>query len=238
MENFSSSLGFYEQLSQALLRTNESQLHDVGLVYYIILLVISATSSTLISYLYLRFFNARSTGSQIYKAFPLLGMAITALFLGIQFSLPLSLGLLGALSIVRFRTPIKEPEEIAFVMVVIANAIAIATFNVIYSAVIIGVSYLVLVVLSKLPKWDSTMKVLPILNIDLEIENGNESEFNQQIVDLANENNIALKLISISNQGTKLSSQYQIEKADDVSVLLSVAKAKYPEINIGIYGVN
>jgi hypothetical protein len=44
-------------------------------------------------------------------------------------SLPLSLGLLGALSIVRFRTPVKEPEEIGFVMLVIASSITCATFN-------------------------------------------------------------------------------------------------------------
>jgi len=31
--------------------------------------------------------------------------------------------LLGALSIVRFRTPIKEPEEIGFIMLVVASAL-------------------------------------------------------------------------------------------------------------------
>ena len=35
----------------------------------------------------------------------------TPMPLKVLLSLPLSLGLLGALSIVRFRTPIKEPEE-------------------------------------------------------------------------------------------------------------------------------
>lgn len=46
-----------------------------------------------------------------------------------QLSIPLSLGLLGALSIIRFRTPIKEPEEVGFIMLVIAAAVSAATFN-------------------------------------------------------------------------------------------------------------
>src|SRR6056300_1641973 len=38
----------------------------------------------------------------------------------VKSSLALSLGLVGALSIVRFRTPIKEPEELAYLFVSIA----------------------------------------------------------------------------------------------------------------------
>lgn len=79
--------------------------------------------------LYEGFCGSRRTGSQVHRAFPLLAVAITGVFICVQFSLPLSLGLLGALSIVRFRTPIKEPEEIGFIMLVIMSSIACATFN-------------------------------------------------------------------------------------------------------------
>ena len=54
---------------------------------------------------------------------------IPALFLGIQTSIPLSLGLLGALSFVRFRTPIKDPAEIGFLLLLIASSIGAATSN-------------------------------------------------------------------------------------------------------------
>ncbi|MBI2569005.1 MAG: DUF4956 domain-containing protein [Candidatus Schekmanbacteria bacterium] len=74
-------------------------------------------------------YESRGTGSQVSRAFPLLGLSITTLFLCIQVSIPLSLGLLGSLSIIRFRTPIKEPEEVGFIMLVIAASVAAATFN-------------------------------------------------------------------------------------------------------------
>ena len=93
---------------------------------FLTIIVISLLTSLFISALYLYFYENRSTGSRIHRSFPLLGVSVTTLFVCIQFSLPLSLGLLGALSIVRFRTPIKEPEEIGFIMLVIAASIACA----------------------------------------------------------------------------------------------------------------
>src|SRR5262245_56341080 len=108
-------------------------------VAFLLLMAVSLLSSLFISYLYVHFYSNRATGSQVHRAFPLLGISITAIFVTIQFSLPLSLGLLGALSIVRFRTPIKEPEEIAFVMLVIAVSIATATFKL----AIVGVTFVV-----------------------------------------------------------------------------------------------
>ena len=107
---------------------------------FLMLMAISLLSSLFISYLYVHFYSNRATGSQVHRAFPLLGISITAIFVTIQFSLPLSLGLLGALSIVRFRTPIKEPEEIGFIMLVIAASIATATFKLAFVGIIFVVA--------------------------------------------------------------------------------------------------
>ncbi|HEY5997669.1 MAG TPA: DUF4956 domain-containing protein [bacterium] len=96
---------------------------------FAIAILVSLVASLVASWLYTRFYERRGTGSQINRAFPLLGISITSLFICIQVSLPLSLGLLGALSIIRFRTPIKEPEEVGFIMLVIAASIICATFN-------------------------------------------------------------------------------------------------------------
>jgi len=58
-------------------------------------MAVSLLSSLFVAYLYVHFYSSRATGSQIHRAFPLLGISITAIFVTIQFSLPLSLGLLG-----------------------------------------------------------------------------------------------------------------------------------------------
>lgn len=117
------------QLWEALSGLGDQALADVGVLGFLFLMTVSLVASMFVSYLYLSFYSSRATGSQIHRSFPMLGVSITAIFITIQFSLPLSLGLLGALSIVRFRTPIKEPEEIGFLMLVIASSLACATFN-------------------------------------------------------------------------------------------------------------
>ena len=101
----------------------------VDLTGFIFALLVSAIVAGIVSALYSVFYENKSTGAQIHRSFLLLAPSITALFIAIQFSLPLSLGLLGALSIIRFRTPIKEPEEVGFIMLLIATSVICATFQ-------------------------------------------------------------------------------------------------------------
>ena len=124
-----------------------SQMEDIGVLGFIFALTVSLACGIFVAHLYRYFFSGRSTGSQIHRAFPMLAISVTAIFMTIQFSLPLSLGLLGALSIVRFRTPIKEPEEIGFLMLVIASSLICATFNFTFLGVMLLVAVAGLVML-------------------------------------------------------------------------------------------
>ena len=101
-------------------------------------LAVSLAAALAVAWLYRAFCESRGTGSQLWRAFPALSLAITTLFLCIQISIPLSLGLLGSLSIIRFRTPVKEPEEVGSVMLVIASSIAAATFRFAFIAVMLA----------------------------------------------------------------------------------------------------
>ncbi len=112
---------------------------DPGL--FLLALLASLAASYAAAGFYRFFYERRGTGSQVHRAFPLLGVSITTLFIGVQLSIPLSLGLLGALSFIRFRTPIKEPEEVGFIMLVIAAAISAATFNFRFLAILYAVAF-------------------------------------------------------------------------------------------------
>jgi hypothetical protein len=136
---------------------NTPAMAQVGIGGFVLLLGISLASSLLASFLYLHFYASRATGSQVHRAFPLLGISITAIFVAIQFSLPLSLGLLGALSIVRFRTPIKEPEEIGFIMLVISTSLACATFKLAFVGLIFVVAIIALLIQSRSGRFRSAL---------------------------------------------------------------------------------
>jgi len=134
-----------EQIKTFFRPIAQRDLVEVGLLPFLFLLLVAGAAAMFVALLYRWFYSSRSTGSEIYRSFPLLGISITAIFVSIQFSLPLSLGLLGALSIVRFRTPVKEPEEIGFLMLVIATSLACATFSLGLLGVILVAAILVLV---------------------------------------------------------------------------------------------
>jgi hypothetical protein len=152
------------QLKDLLAGTSNTAMQQIGLLPFVFLMAGSRVGTFLASWLYLRFYSSRATGSQVYRAFPLLGLSITAIFVCIQFSLPLSLGLLGALSIVRFRTPIKEPEEIGFIMLVIAASIATATFKLALVGILFAVAVVALLLQTRgrmfgSPRLDGTIVV-------------------------------------------------------------------------------
>jgi hypothetical protein len=133
-----------------LLREPGMQVDAVGFIFA---LLASFIVALLISALYQAFYENRATGAQAHRAFPLLGPAITAIFIAIQFSLPLSLGLLGALSLIRFRTPIKEPEETAFIMLLVASAVICATFQFVLLLALMSMSVVALVLQKFLPRF-------------------------------------------------------------------------------------
>ena len=67
----------------------------------------------------------------------------------VKSSLALSLGLIGALSIVRFRTPIKEPFELSYLFMAIAIGLGFGAQQWIPTTIVILFSLLVLTIFSK-----------------------------------------------------------------------------------------
>ena len=108
----------------------------VALTDALIAIGFSLIASVVPLLLYQLFYGSKHIGAGVHRTFLIGGPAITALFLGIQVSIPLSLGLLGALSFVRFRTPIKDPAEIGYLLLLIAASIGAATNNYILTIIL------------------------------------------------------------------------------------------------------
>ncbi len=146
----------FEWLRDLFRRLGEFQVQDVTVTDWLpllVVLVLSAASSLALLLLYALFFERRATGSDVHRAFPVLGVSITAIFVCLQYSLPMSLGLLGALSIVRFRMPLKEPEEIGFLMALIATSICCATLNFVMLSLLLALTTALLLTLRLMPRF-------------------------------------------------------------------------------------
>ena len=67
---------------------------------------------------------------------PVLSTVVFLVIVVVKSSLALSLGLVGALSIVRFRTPIKEPEELVYLFLAIAIGLGYAAGQILITTIL------------------------------------------------------------------------------------------------------
>jgi uncharacterized membrane protein YhiD involved in acid resistance len=75
---------------------------------------------SLVGWFYKKYSRSLGGKSHVGAVLPLIGLTVFMVITVVKSSLALSLGLVGALSIVRFRTPIKEPEELGYLFLTIA----------------------------------------------------------------------------------------------------------------------
>ena len=92
---------------------------------FILNMLIAALLAILLSRAYVNYGNSLSNRKNFAKNFILITLGTTLIITLVKSSLALSLGLVGALSIVRFRTPIKEPEELTYLYLCIAIGVGL-----------------------------------------------------------------------------------------------------------------
>lgn len=105
------------QTFQQFLATQSSQVQVWGFVFN---LVLAAVLSFILAYIYVRYGTSLSNRRMFARNFVLITMTTMLVITIVKSSLALSLGLVGALSIVRFRAAIKEPEELTYLFLSIA----------------------------------------------------------------------------------------------------------------------
>ena len=93
---------------------------EITLLGFILNLLVTAFLAHILSIVYVRYGNTISNRHNFSRNFVLLAVTIMIVITIVKSSLALSLGLVGALSIVRYRTAIKEPEELAYTFLTIA----------------------------------------------------------------------------------------------------------------------
>ena len=104
------------QTFEEFFRTESVQIPIFG---FVLNMVLAAILSYLLSRLYIRCGKAFSNRIYFGENFMLMAMTTMLIISVVKASLALSLGLVGALSIVRFRAAIKEPEELAYLFLAI-----------------------------------------------------------------------------------------------------------------------
>tara|TARA_X000001036_G_scaffold355225_1_gene337016 strand:+ start:669 stop:1340 length:672 start_codon:yes stop_codon:yes gene_type:complete len=105
-----------DQINKIL--TNQ-QLIEQPISEIVLNLILCMLLVSLVSWFYKKFSQSLGGKTHIGSVLPLIGLTVFLVIVVVKSSLALSLGLVGALSIVRFRTPIKEPEELGYLFLTI-----------------------------------------------------------------------------------------------------------------------
>ncbi|MCZ6783085.1 MAG: DUF4956 domain-containing protein [Proteobacteria bacterium] len=121
-----------------------------------------------------RFGSTLTNRMEFAQVFPFILLTTVLIITVVKSSLALSLGLVGALSIVRFRTPIKEPEELAYLFMAIAIGLGLGA-NQTVPTVVASLAILVVIAAMRWARRDRQDKNL-YLSIDLARESEGTGE--------------------------------------------------------------
>ncbi|MGI9551856.1 MAG: DUF4956 domain-containing protein [Aurantibacter sp.] len=115
----------------------EIDLNTVNTVDFLIGFFLTILFSFLVKIIYEKYSLSVSNKVLTSSLFPLFAMAIYIIVITIKSSLVLSLGLVGALSIIRFRTAVKEPEQLIFYLILTAISISMAAEQFLFSVLLV-----------------------------------------------------------------------------------------------------
>jgi len=93
---------------------------QIPIIGYILNLILTGVSALILKHVYIRYSNTLSNRRLFGNNFILIAMTTMLIITIVKSSLALSLGLVGALSVIRFRAAIKEPEELAYLFLAIS----------------------------------------------------------------------------------------------------------------------
>ncbi|VEN74472.1 conserved membrane hypothetical protein [Candidatus Desulfarcum epimagneticum] len=123
----------------------------VPLMSFLLNMIIAAILAYILGIVYIRYAKALSNRKSFSRNFILMTVTTMLIISVVKSSLALSLGLVGALSIVRFRTAIKEPEELAYMFISIALGLGFGADQ----RVITTVAFFVIVMIIIAIRWNA-----------------------------------------------------------------------------------
>ena len=116
---------------------NQSNGINLGFKESLLTILFSVLAGFVLRYLFNSFSNSFSSRFNLGNSILLITISVASLIAVVKSSLALSLGLVGALSVVRFRTAIKEPYNLAFILLSICIGISIGASQYIFALMLL-----------------------------------------------------------------------------------------------------
>ena len=212
---------------------------DISYSNFVVAILVSALLAFIVKLAYIRISRTLNDREYFSDIFVPLAIITTLVITVIKFSLALSLGLVGALSIVRFRAAIKEPEELVYLFFIIGIGLANGANQFLVS--IICTFFIILILFIKKyyddKKNDQNLSDSSVNVMQIEIANSKEGV--EKIIDILKTKTTYLKLKSFRVE--KDLSQYVFwfdvnkNKVNDFMQTVENLKTRQENISIHVY---
>ena len=187
---------------------------------FIISLISVVILCLFIQFFYIKFSSTLSNRTHFSKNFVILGVATCIIIMIVKSSLALSLGLVGALSIVRFRAAIKEPEELVYLFLVITAGLGCGAGQI--KIIVVGILFALLIIYiyhffynKKNTEYTELINLAIIIDEDV-----NEDDINKIINEIKL---ISKELNFISMSKTQTSTSLNLDiRPDDFNEILKI----------------
>tara|TARA_B100001057_G_C22742678_1_gene908448 strand:+ start:376 stop:1068 length:693 start_codon:yes stop_codon:yes gene_type:complete len=183
---------------------------EINLTTFSFNLIIVVLLTYLIKLVYNKYSQSLSNKDYFSKNFVVLGITTCIVITIVKSSLALSLGLVGALSIVRFRAAIKEPEELVYLFLVIATGLGIGANQVKITIVGIIVALIIVVFLSFFSNKKLKNVDLNIFQLSFILNQNITDELFSKILVILNKNCKEIDFISMSSDQNESSIHFEV----------------------------
>ena len=194
---------------------------------------IGAIVSILLKIHYKKYGSTISNREEFSNIFPFILLTTTLVITIVKSSLALSLGLVGALSIVRFRTPIKEPEELSYLFICIAAGLGFGanqTFITLTSVILI-LLFMTLFKIFRKSAIEKNMFISLELNTAKIKDQANLLKKINKII-LSEVDNFDLRRFDTKEDNIEATYMISVKKIDSIEKLMSDLKKNFPGISV------
>jgi uncharacterized membrane protein YhiD involved in acid resistance len=214
---------------------------DLSISTTIISLIIGVLLSLAIRWHFRNFGSTLSNREEFSQVFPFILMTTLLIITVVKSSIALSLGLVGALSIVRFRTPIKEPEELAYLFISIAAGLGLGAGQIKLTVVsILAILLFMMILRNKWKKDNITGKNL-FINIDiLNSKNSNKDDILINISQILGSysRSADVRRYDVRNDSIEIAYLIDLQDVEVLSDIVKDIKTKYPAAGISFIDQN
>lgn len=185
--------------------TNQIVSQTIDLVTFPFMLAGAWLLGAAVAFHYNRYYPNLSKSQSMGKTLIIIATITFLIISVVKSSLALSLGLVGALSIIRFRTPIKEPFELSYLFMSIAIGVGFGANQWFPTVLVIMVSLCILTYYAKYSNKLSEDAYFIYIDFDKALEN---AKIERLLLELGEEINLDLTLRRLEQ--TKTSTKFTI----------------------------